>query len=106
MKFTRQFATVVLVVAVIVAAAVLWSHASGTGNAGPGGPPEQVVKRIGEIKSGRVQAVGPDTGFHLGNTQNLIRTCEIEAALAAFVITISALRLRRRRLSRRQRPDV
>ncbi len=44
--------------------------------------------------------VHSDNGFHLADTGNLIRTCEIEAVLAAFVITVSAV-LRQRRRTRR-----
>jgi hypothetical protein len=96
MKFIRHFAVVVCVVAIIVAAAVLWSHTSGGGNAGPQVPPQQVVRRIAEVKAGQLR-IGPDTGLHLADTQNLIRTCIIEGALAAVVITISVIRRQQRR---------
>jgi HAMP domain-containing protein len=60
----------------------------------------QRLERIREqIKAGVIR-VRPDNGFQLGDTGNLIRTCEIEAALAAVVITISAIRRHRRRLRR------
>jgi hypothetical protein len=36
-------------------------------------------------------------GFHLADTGDLIRTCVIEAVLAAVVITVSAVRRRHRR---------
>ena len=44
--------------------------------------------------------VHSDNGFHLADTGNLIRTCEIEAPLAAVVITVSAIRRRHRRMRR------
>jgi len=99
MTFIRRLAVVVLVVAIIVAGAVLWSHASGGGNAGQRVPAPQVVERLARIrKDGLVGR--PDTGPHLSNTSDLIRTCMIEAALAAFVIAISAIRRGRRRVRR------
>jgi hypothetical protein len=44
--------------------------------------------------------VHSDDGFNLADTGNLIRTCEIEAVLAAVVITVSVVRRRRRRMGR------
>lgn len=44
--------------------------------------------------------VHSDDGFHLTDTGNLIRTCEIEAVLAALVITVSVARRRHRRMRR------
>jgi hypothetical protein len=44
--------------------------------------------------------VHPDHGFHLADTGNLIRTCEIEAVLAVAVITVSVVRRRRHRIRR------
>jgi hypothetical protein len=44
--------------------------------------------------------VHSDNGFHLADTGNLIRTCEIEAVLAAVVITVSVSWRRRRRMRR------
>ncbi len=69
-----------LAVAVIVRLGMLWAHASGDGtiiSSGPGGQ--------------------SDNGFHLADTGDLIRTCVIEAVLAADVITVSAVRRRHRR---------
>jgi hypothetical protein len=110
-KFLRQFAAVVLVVAVIVGLGMLWAHASGgTGGIGPGdslrrAPSPQAVQRMDEIRAGVIPAQ-PDDGFHLADTQNLIRTCEIEAALAAVVITVGVVRRRQRRARRRAAAEV
>ena len=102
MKFLRHLTAVVLAVAVIVGLGMLWAHASG-GAGHRQAPsheallrPEQIME---QIKTGviRVQA---DDGFHLADTGNLIWTCEIEAALAAVVITVSVIRRRRRRMRR------
>ena len=92
MKFLRHLTAVVLAVAVIVGLGMLWAHASG-GGAGIGGdvrraPPAGVIR------------VRPDNGLHLANTGNLIQTCEIEAVLAAVVITASAVRRRHHRARR------
>ena len=78
MKFLRHLAAVMLVVAVIVGLGMLWAHTSGGGEAG-----------LIRVESG--------TGFHLADTRDLIRTCVIEAVLAAGVITVSAVRRRHRR---------
>ena len=93
MRFLRQFAAVVLTVAVIVGLGMLWAHDSGSGG-GIGGGLRQAPIRAGVI---RVQS---DNGFNLADTSDLIRTGEIEAALAAVVITVSAIQRRRRRMRR------
>ena len=102
MKFLRHLAAVVLVVAVIVGLGMLWAHASG-GGTGSGelrrAPSREAVLRINQIRSGVIRGQSDD-GFDLANTSNLIRTCEIEAALAAVVITVSAVRRRQRRTRR------
>ena len=105
-KFLRHLAAVVLVVAVIVGLGMLWAHASGgTGiGRGPGRPPSREaylrLEHIKEqIKVGVIR-VRSDNGFNLADTGNLIRTCEIEAVLAAVVITVSVIRRRRRRTRR------
>lgn len=112
MKFLRQFAAVVLVVAVIVGLGMLWAHASGGGAGGPGAggslgraPSPQAVQRIDQIRAGVIPGQ-PDDGFHLADTQNLIRTCEIEAVLAAVVITVGVVRRRQRRARRRHAAAV
>ena len=98
MKFLRHFTAVVLVVAVIVGLGMIWAHASG--GPGPGqAPSHEALRRLEQIKTGAIR-VHPDNGFHLANTGNLIRTCEIEAALAAVVITAGVIRRRRRRMRR------
>jgi len=97
MKFIRRFAVVVLTVAIIVAGAVLWSHASGGSSAGPRVPPPHEVEKLAQIRTGEPGS-RPDTGLHLSDTSDLIRTSMIEAALAAFTITISAIRRQQRRM--------
>jgi hypothetical protein len=107
-KFLRHLTAVVLVVAVIVCLGMLWAHASG-GGAGIGaaarrGPSPEALLRLKHIKGG-VIGVRPDTGFrlsalNLADTGDLMRTCVIEAALAAVVITVSAIRRWHRRMRR------
>jgi hypothetical protein len=102
-KFLRHLAAVVLTVAVVVGLGLLWAHASG-GGTGIGGalrqaPPPEVLRRAGQIKAGVIR-VFSDNGFDLADTQDLIRTCVIEAGLAAVVITVSAVRRRHRRMRR------
>lgn len=101
MKFLRHLAAVVLAVAVIVGLGMLWAHASGTGSGGGlrRAPSREVLQRLGQIKTGVIR-VHSDNGFHLADTGNLIRTCEIEAVLAIVVITVSAVRRRHRRMRR------
>jgi hypothetical protein len=97
-KFLRHLTAVVLAVAVIVGLGMLWAHASG--GPGPGqAPSHEALLRPEQIKTGVIR-VHSDNGFHLADTGNLIRTCEIEAALAAVVITVSVIRRRRRRMRR------
>jgi hypothetical protein len=55
--------------------------------------------RLEQVRAG-VISVHSDNGLNLADTGNLIRTFEIEAALAAVVITVSAVRLRYRRTRR------
>jgi hypothetical protein len=105
-KFLRHLAAAVLVVAVIVGLGLLWAHASGgTGiGSGPGrAPSPEALMRLKQlkeqIKTGVIR-VHSDTGFHLADTGNLIRTSEIEAVLAAVVITISVIWRRHRRMRR------
>jgi hypothetical protein len=101
-KFVRHLAATVLVVAVIVGLGMLWAHVSGGTGIGSGprrAPSRAALLRLGQIKAGVIR-VHSDNGFHLADTGNLIRTCEIEAALAAVVITASAIGRRRRRIRR------
>ena len=102
MKFLRHLAAVVLVVAVIVGLGMAWAHASG-GGTGSGelrrAPSREALQRMDQIRAGVIRGQSDD-GFDLANTSNLIRTCEIEAALAAVVITVSAIRRRQRRIRR------
>jgi len=100
-KFLRQLTAVVLAVAVIVGLGMLWAHLSGGTGTGAlrRAPSQEVLQRIKQIRAGVIR-VHPDGGFSLADTGNLIRTCVIEAALAAVVITVSAV-WRRHRRSRR-----
>jgi hypothetical protein len=102
-KFLRHFAAVVVVVAVIVWLGMLWAHASG-GGTGIGDRlrrplPSQVLLRQKQIQAGVIHVQGGGA-LDLADTGNLIRTCEIEAALAAVVITVTAIRRRQRRIRR------
>lgn len=103
MKFLRHLTAVVLAVAVIVGLGMLWAHASGGGTgigSGPRrAPSREALQRLEQIKAGVIR-VHSDNGFHLADTGDLIRTCEIEAVLAAVVITVSAARRRHRRMRR------
>ena len=102
MKFLRHLTAVVFVVAVIVDLGMLWARASGAGT-GIGhhehAPPREVVLRMQQIKAGAIR-VQSGNGVNLSDTGNLIRTCEIEAALAALVIAVSVVRRRHRRTRR------
>jgi hypothetical protein len=97
-KFLRHLTAVVLAVAVIVGLGMLWAHASG--GPGPGQPPSHEALLPPEQINTGVIRIRSDDGFHLADTGNLIRTCEIEAALAAVVITVSVIRRRHRRMRR------
>jgi len=98
-KFLRHLAAVVFVVAVIVTLGMLWAHVSGGVDTGLGPMRVPSGKAFGPIRANLIGA-RPGDGFHLDDTRNLIRTCEIEAVLAAVVITVSAIRRRERRLRR------
>jgi hypothetical protein len=99
-KFFRYLTAVVLVVAVIVGLGMLWAHAcgGGTGSGSPlrRAPSRAALLRLEQLKAG-VIGVDSGNGFHLADTGDLIRTCVIEAVLAAVVITSSAVRRRHRR---------
>ena len=103
MKFLRHLSAVVLAVAVIVGLGMLWAHASGGGagiRSGLGQAPSRAaLSRLEQVKAGMIR-VHSGTGFHLADTRDLIRTCMIEAVLAAVVITVSAVRRRHRRAQR------
>ena len=102
MKFLRHLAAAVLVVAVIVGLGMLWAHAFGGNGIGSGpmrAPSREALLRLHQIKAGVIR-VRSDNGFHLADTGNLIRTCEIEAVLAVAVITVSVVRRRRHRTRR------
>jgi hypothetical protein len=66
-------------------------------------PSREALLRLGHVKElikAGVIRVHSDDGFNLADTGNLIRTCEIEAVLAAVVIMVSVIRRRRRRMRR------
>ena len=101
MKFLRHLTAVVLAVAVIVGLGMLWAHAAGAG-IGSGlrrAPSREALLRLKQIRAGVIR-VHSGNGFHLADTGDLIRTCVIEAVLAAVVITVSAVRRRHRRMRR------
>ena len=89
MRSARRLAAVLLLVGVIVALGLAWGHASGAG-------------QDGFVFYGR-EGSGP--GLSLSNSGDLIRTVELEALIMTVVITISAVRLRRRRHARRAAPE-
>ena len=103
MKFLRHLTAVVLAVAVIVGLGMLWAHACGSGTGTGSGlsraPSREALLRLEQIKGGVIR-VHSDNGLQLADTSNLIRTCVIEAVLAAGVITVSAIRRRHRRMRR------
>jgi hypothetical protein len=102
-KFFRHLTAVVLAVAVIIGLGMLWAHASGAGTgigSGPRrAPSHEALQPLGQIKAGVIN-VHSDNGFHFADTGDLIRTCVIEAVLAAVVITVSVVRRRYRRMRR------
>ena len=89
MRFARRLAAALLLVGVIVALGLAWGHSSGAG-------------QDGFVFYGR-EGSGP--GLRLSNSGDLIRTVELEALIMTVVITISAVRLRRRRHARRAAPE-
>ncbi len=116
MKFARHLAAALLAVAVVVALGVAWEHSSAArviappGPAGPGGPGPRFVKappaqagqgnvQVIRVRSGfRVAHPQPDSaGLGVSDLQNLTRTAEIEAAIAAGVVALSLIRRTRRR---------
>lgn len=102
MKFLRHLTATLLVVAVIVGLGMLWAHASGgtgTGSSLRPAPSREAVQRLEQAQGGVIR-VRSDNGLHLADTGDLIRTCVIEAVLAAVVITVSAARRRHRRMRR------
>lgn len=103
MKFWRHLAAVVLAVAVIAGLGMLWAHACGGGTGSGSGagraPSREALLRLEQIRAGVIRAQSGN-GFHLADAGDLIRTCVIEAMLAAVVITVSALRRRHRRMRR------
>jgi hypothetical protein len=103
MKILRHLSAVVLAVAVIVGLGIVWAHTAGGGTGIGSGlsraPSREALLRLEQAKAGVIR-VQSGNGFHLAATGDLIRTCVIEALLAAVVITASAVRLRHRRMRR------
>jgi hypothetical protein len=100
-KFLRDLTAVVLTVAVIVGLGMLWAHASGGAIRRP--PSHEALLRLAQIKEqikAGVIRVRSGSGFRPADSGDLIRTCVIEAVLAAVVITVSAVRRRHRRMRR------
>jgi hypothetical protein len=98
-KFFRHLSSVVLAVAVIVGLGMLWAHACGGTGSGSGlrrAPSREALLRLEQVKAGVIRVHSGD-GFHLADTGDLIRTCVMEAVLAAVVITVGAVRRRHRR---------
>ena len=75
------------------------SGGTGTGSGVRRAPSREALLRVKQIKAGVIR-VDSETGFSLADTGDLIRTCVIEAVLAAVVIAVSAVRLRHRRMRR------
>jgi hypothetical protein len=119
-KFARQFAIVLLVVAAVVVLGVAWEHSSeanwisppqdGTrvpsgqmAHAPPPGkfPPGTTVAAPG----GGVFRIARSTGagFDPSDLGNLLRTVEIEAAVIAGVIVLNVAYRRQRRRAKRAR---
>ena len=71
--------------------AILEGAGSGLGRA----PSREALLRLEQVKADVIR-VHSGNGFHLADTGDLIRTCVIEAVLAAVVITVSAVRRRHR----------
>ncbi len=66
---------------------------------GRAAPSREALLRLEQIKAAVIRAQS-GTGFHLADAGDLVRTCVIEAVLAAVVIAVSAVRRRHRRMRR------
>jgi hypothetical protein len=121
-KFTRHLAAALLAVAVVVALGVTWEHSSAARVIAPGvpaagGPGFRQLVRAPRLKAGHgnVQVIRvrggnlvvhvPDesAALDLSDLQNLTRTAEIEAAIAAVVVALSLIWRTRRRARARAR---
>jgi hypothetical protein len=89
-RFARHLAAVLALVGAIVVLGLAWGHASSAG-------------QDGFVFYGR-EGSGP--GLSLSNSGDLIRTVELEALIMTVVVTISAVRLRRRRHARRAAAEL
>ena len=109
MKVLKHLAAVLVVVAVIVGLGLVWAHASGSSTAIGSGlrraPSPEVLRRLGQARAGVITGHSDD-GFNLADAGDLLRTGEIEAILAAVVITVGAVRRQRRRARRAAGTDV
>ena len=120
MKFTRHLAAALLAVAVVVALGVAWEHSSAArmiapSAPAPGGPAFRKLVKTAPGSHGNVQftrvrggvrVIRPQPesgGLNVSDLQNLTRTAEIEAALAAVVVALSLVRRSRRRARTRAR---
>ena len=131
MKFARQLAAVLIVVAAVVALGTAWAHSSQADwifnppdrAGGPGlvklpsghGPPPGSSGKFIVVAPGkhlppgvhpgsvRIRTVSGGAPFAPSNYQNLIRTAEIEAAVAAGIVVLDQIRRRYRRAKRARR---
>jgi len=121
-KFTRHLAAALLAVTVVIALGVAWEHSSAArmiapSVPAPGGPGfRKLIKAPSAPGShgdfqvirgrGGVRVVHPQPesgGLNVSDLQNLTRTAEIEAAIAAVVVTLSLIRRSQRRARTRAR---
>jgi ribosomal protein L36 len=121
-KFTRHLAAALLAVAVVVALGVAWEHSSAARMIAPsvpaaGGAGFRKIAQVPPLKAGHgniqvirgrgvVRVINPQPesgGLNVSDLQNLTRTAEIEAALAAAVVALSLVRRSRRRARTRAR---
>ena len=123
MRFARHLAAALAAVAVVVALGVAWEHSSAARviappvpAAGDDGfrkleqaPPLQAGHghvQIIRVRGGARVVVHIPTesaGLDVSDLQNLIRTAEIEAAIAVVVVTLSLIRRNQRRARARAR---
>jgi hypothetical protein len=117
-KFARQFAVVLLVVAAVVVLGLAWEHSSEADwiarpqragvqapalmpPPGPKLPAGTAVTAPGVGVYRAAQSAG--LGLDLSDSRNLIRTVEIEAAVMAGVIVLNVAYRRQRRRAKRAR---
>ncbi len=122
MKFARHLAAALLTVAVVVALGVAWEHSgaarviappapagpafSRIGKAPPPGPGRRGNVQVIRVRGGGVEVIRvrpQNNGLNVSDLQNLIRTAEIEAAIAAVVVALSLIERSERRARARAR---